>query len=114
MGIHQLEASDETNNKKWLSRILNSHLYIVTILGCDYRRGINWILDLLIQFGAANNYSAIADYTLQITAGYPAGSVFNSCFLVMDGNSGDSSASRAKVILVCPTPQQFVYCCKRV
>jgi hypothetical protein len=35
----------------------------------DYRRGMNWILDLLIQLGNTGNYNTIADLrTLQITA----------------------------------------------
>jgi hypothetical protein len=42
--------------------------YIVTISGCDYRRGMDWRLDLLTQLGTTSNYSAIGDfYTFQIT-----------------------------------------------
>jgi hypothetical protein len=69
---------------------------------------MNWLLDLLIHLGTTNNYSAIADlHTLQITAAYLSGSVFNSRFLVTDVNSKDSSASRAQVILVRPPPNSL-------
>jgi hypothetical protein len=37
-------------------------------MGCDYRRGTDWILDLLAQLGTTSNYGAIADFhALQIT-----------------------------------------------
>jgi hypothetical protein len=35
----------------------------------DYRRGVDWILDLLTQLGSTSNYSAIADFhTLKISS----------------------------------------------
>jgi hypothetical protein len=34
---------------------------IVAYLGCDYRRGMDWRMDLLTQLGIASKYSAIAD-----------------------------------------------------
>jgi hypothetical protein len=70
---------------------------------CDYRRGMDWILDLLTQLGTTSNYCVISNlHTLQFTAANtkssPARSAINSRFLVMDVNSGDSSASRAQVL----------------
>jgi hypothetical protein len=38
------------------------------ISGCNYRWGVDWILNLLTERGTASNYSAIADFhTLQFT-----------------------------------------------
>jgi hypothetical protein len=43
--------------------------HVVTLLGCDYRRGMDWILDLLTQLGTTSNYSATANlHILQITS----------------------------------------------
>jgi hypothetical protein len=33
----------------------------VTIYVCDYRRGVDWILDLLTPLGTTSNYNTIAD-----------------------------------------------------
>jgi hypothetical protein len=59
-------------------------IYIVTYLRCDYRRGMNWILDLLEQPGTTSNYSTIADlHTLRITTAptkpFQASCVLTSC-----------------------------------
>jgi hypothetical protein len=67
---------------------------------------MDWLLDLLTQLGTTSNYSTTANlHTLQITAAStkssPACSVFNSHFLVIDVNSGDSSAFPAQVF-PCP------------
>jgi hypothetical protein len=43
-------------------------VYVLSRFRCDYRRGMNSILDLLTQLGTTGNYSAIADlHTLQTT-----------------------------------------------
>jgi hypothetical protein len=54
-----------------------------------YWRGVDWILDL--PLGTTSNYSAIADiHTLQFTVTHTLGfSVFTSCILTTDVNSGD-------------------------
>jgi hypothetical protein len=73
------------------------------VLGvCDYRRGMDWILDLT-QLGTTSNHSAIADFhnsriTTAPTKPFPACYVFTSRFLATALNSGDSSASCAQVL----------------
>jgi hypothetical protein len=73
---------------------------------CDYRRGLDWWLDLLTTYthdSELRNYSAVANLSnLQITPANtkssPASSVFAGRFLVTDVNSLVSSASRAEVL----------------
>jgi hypothetical protein len=73
---------------------------------CDYRRGMDWILDLLTQHATTINYSAIADlHKSQITRApakpfFPGCCVFNSRSLATASNSEDSSASRVHVVTV--------------
>jgi hypothetical protein len=66
---------------------------------------IGFIYHLYTPFRSTSKYSAASNLsTLQITAANakfsPARSVFNSCFLVTDINSVDSSVSRAQVLPV--------------
>jgi hypothetical protein len=89
---------------------LRSILMLSRFTGCDCRLGMGWILDLLTRLGTTSNYSAIADlHTLQFTTipakPFPARCVFNSRSLAMASNSGDSSASRAQVLLWQPPMQ---------
>jgi hypothetical protein len=70
---------------------------------CDFRQGMDWILDLFTQLGNTSHYSAIAYFhNSQITAANtkssPACSVFNSRSLATASNSGYSSASRAQIL----------------
>jgi hypothetical protein len=84
---------------------------------CDYRRGMDWILNLLTPLGTTSNYSATADlHTLQFNTApakpFPVCCVLNRRFLATDSNSGDTSSSRAQVLLSQPPVQnscQF-YC----
>jgi hypothetical protein len=84
---------------------------IVTCLGmCYYRRGMDWILDLLTPLGTTRNYSAAVNlHTLQITTApakaIPACCVLTSRSLAAASNSGYSSASRAQVLLSQPPVQ---------
>jgi hypothetical protein len=41
-------------------------VYVLSLFRCDYRRGMDWALDLLTQLGTISNYSAVAYlHTLQ-------------------------------------------------
>jgi hypothetical protein len=82
--------------------------------GCDYRRGIDWIFDILthlyIPLRITSNYGIIANlHTLQLTTvsakNLPVCNSFNSRSLVTASNSGDSSASHAQVLLLQPPVQ---------
>jgi hypothetical protein len=68
---------------------------------------MDYILDLLTPLGTTSNYSAIADlHTLQITTApakhFSACYIVTSRYMVTPSNSGDSSASRAQVLLSQP------------
>jgi hypothetical protein len=99
-------SSGATRNE--LSRLLIhslKYIYIYChVLGaCEYRRDMDWILDLLTQFGTTCNYRSTADFhTLQFTTApaklFPTCYVLTCRFLVTDVNSGDSSASRAQFL----------------
>jgi hypothetical protein len=39
-------------------------------LGCDYRQGMDWGMDLLTQLETTSNYSVIAIYTLYKSLAY--------------------------------------------
>jgi hypothetical protein len=78
-------------------------LYVLGV--CDYRRGMGWWMDLYTPLGTTGNYSSTANlHTSQITTAHtkssPARIVFSSCSLARVSNSGDSSASRAQILLV--------------
>jgi hypothetical protein len=84
------------------------HCYVLRV--CDYRRGMEWLLDLLILHGTTRNYSDTADlHTLQFTTApakpFPACCVFNSNSLATASNSGDYSASRGQILLTQPPVQ---------
>jgi hypothetical protein len=71
---------------------------------------MDWIFDLLRRLGSTGNYNAIPNFhTLQITAAptkpFPACSVLTSRSLETASNSGDSSASRAQVLMSQPPVQ---------
>jgi hypothetical protein len=88
-------------------KIFKIHTYIVTYLGvCDYRRSMDWILDLLTTCThysrTTSNYSAIANlHSLKITTApakpFPTYYVFNSHSLATASNSGDSLVSRTVI-----------------
>jgi hypothetical protein len=71
---------------------------------CDYRRGTDWILDLLITY-THNSELQVITASLLISTLYkslhakfsPACNVFNSPSLATASNSGDSLASRAQI-----------------
>jgi hypothetical protein len=72
----------------------------------DYRQGGDWRLDLLTTFAHHSELQVITALPLLSTVhkslhrkSSPARNNFNSRFLVTDVNSGDSSASRAQVLL---------------
>jgi hypothetical protein len=74
---------------------------------CDYRRSLDWCLDLLTTYKhdtlSTSNYSATAISTIQKSPQqtlslFPAWCAFTSRSLAMASNSGDSSASRAQVL----------------
>jgi hypothetical protein len=78
--------------------------------GCDCRRGMDWILDLLTPLRAASTFSATANlHTLQITTA-PAKPLSACCSLTSRSlttasNGGISSASRVQVLLPQPPVQ---------
>jgi hypothetical protein len=89
--------------------MISEHILLLHILSrfnvYDYRRGMDWILDLLTQLATTSNYSATAyPHTLQITAANTrssaARSVLKSRFMATEVNSGDFSASHAQVLPV--------------
>jgi hypothetical protein len=111
-----------TEHTSWLIRIGTNPLSemqtrnlqnanILTHLSvCDYRRGMDWILDLLTQLGTTSNYTAIANlHTSQITTvsakHFPACCVLTSLSLATASNSGDSSSCCAQVLSSQPPVQ---------
>jgi hypothetical protein len=81
--------------------------FICVCLQTGYGLVNRFIDHLYTPLGTTSNYSATANLrTLQITASnikiFQARTLFNSCFLVTDVNSGDSSASHIQVLPVRP------------
>jgi hypothetical protein len=101
-------------NKKKVEVLVNLSRYnILSRIMCDYRRGIDWILDLLTQLGTTSNYSAIDNlHNLQITTApislFPARFVFISRSLATASNSEDSSDSPPRVMSSQPPVQNFL------
>jgi hypothetical protein len=79
---------------------------------CDYRQGVDLILDLLTLLGTVSYYSTTANLDrLQITAvntkTSPARNVFSRRSLATSSNSGDSSGSRTQIL---PSPTLVQNC----
>jgi hypothetical protein len=79
----------------------------VTILGSDYKRGMDWILDVLTTCTHHSELQVITALSLIFTlykspqhplSPFPTCCVFNSRSLATASNSGDSSAFRAHVV----------------
>jgi hypothetical protein len=67
----------------------------------DYRRGLDWCMDLLATYTPASELQAVTAQPLISTVAVkplPACCVFTSRSLTTASNSGDSSASRAQVL----------------
>jgi hypothetical protein len=86
-------------------------LYVVTYLGCG---GMDWWMYLLTTYTRHSELQVITALSLISTlykspqlplSLFPACSVFNSRSLATANNSGDSSASRAQVLLSQPPVQ---------
>jgi hypothetical protein len=87
-----------------LRLLLNYFVYIVTYWGCDYRRGLEWMIGFIAHFitrlGSTSNYSAIINLhnSQFITAPakqFPACCVFTSR---SPAKAENSSASRPQVL----------------
>jgi hypothetical protein len=80
---------------------------------CDYRRGMDWWINLLPTYAHHSQLQVITAVTLISTIhkslhakSFPACSDFNSHSLTAASNSGDSPASRAQVLLSEPLVQK--------
>jgi hypothetical protein len=64
---------------------------------CDYRRGLDLLMDLLTTYSATANHLN-SQITTATTKPFPACCVVISRSLKTASNSGDSSASRAQIL----------------
>jgi hypothetical protein len=103
-----------------VSKLLFMKYYIVTIYGCDYRRGLNWWMYLLTTYTHHSKPQVIAALWLISTlykspqhplSLYPACCVISRS-LVTASKSGDSSTSRALVLSSQPPMQNSTLNCQ--
>jgi hypothetical protein len=119
--LHSFRLDSETT-ASWLAsfavRIVNIIKFLITyiivrIYACDYRRGMDWMLYLLTTCTHHSELPVIIALSLisilykspqHSLSLFPACCVFNRRFLATASNSGDSSASRAHIVIVRWTP----------